>query len=118
KPPGFLASRSEESAAAIWLSPRHWGHHQPPPMQREDDVSILGNRVQRREDPAFLTGGDRYLENLPLDGALRVVYVRSTMAHARIVAVDTGAAGGAPRGGGAFRGAARGPAPWPPAGEN
>ena len=52
-------------------------------------MSILGNRVPRREDPAFLTGGDRYLENIAVDGALRVVYVRSTVAHARIAAVDT-----------------------------
>jgi len=55
-------------------------------------VSILGNRVPRREDPAFLTGGDRYLENLVIDGALRVVYVRSTVAHARLLGVDIEAA--------------------------
>ena len=59
-------------------------------------MSILGNRVHRREDPAFLTGGDRYLENLAVDGALRVVFVRSTVAHARISAVDTEAAREAP----------------------
>ena len=55
-------------------------------------MSILGNRVPRREDPAFLTGGDRYLENLAVDGALRVVYVRSTVAHARLAGVDVQAA--------------------------
>ncbi len=37
----------------------------------------------RAEDPRFLTGGDRYIENLTIDGALQVVYVRSNVAHAR-----------------------------------
>jgi len=78
-------------------------------------VSILGNRVPRREDPAFLTGGDRYLENLPLDGGLRVVYVRSTVAHARITAVDTEAARSAPGVVAVFTAADIDLAPLPPA---
>ncbi len=78
-------------------------------------MSILGNRVRRREDPAFLTGGDRYLDNLPLDGALRVVYVRSTIAHARIVAVDTDAALDAPGVVAVFTAADVDLAPLPPA---
>ena len=27
-------------------------------------MSILGNRVQRKEDPALLTGGATYVDNL------------------------------------------------------
>ncbi|MEW6472297.1 MAG: xanthine dehydrogenase family protein molybdopterin-binding subunit [Actinomycetota bacterium] len=78
-------------------------------------MSILGNRVQRREDPAFLTGGDHYLENIPVDGALRVVYVRSTVAHARIAAVDTDAAREAPGVVAVFTAADIDLAPLPPA---
>jgi carbon-monoxide dehydrogenase large subunit len=55
-------------------------------------VSILGNRVLRREDPKFLTTGGIYGDDLALDGALWVTFVRSTMAHARITAIDTSGA--------------------------
>jgi carbon-monoxide dehydrogenase large subunit len=55
-------------------------------------VSILGNRVVRQEDPRFLRGEGRYVENLPLEGALAVTFVRSPLAHARITGVDTSAA--------------------------
>jgi carbon-monoxide dehydrogenase large subunit len=55
-------------------------------------VSILGNRVVRVEDPRLLTDGGTYVDDLPLEGALHAVYVRSTMAHARIAGVDTAAA--------------------------
>jgi carbon-monoxide dehydrogenase large subunit len=51
-------------------------------------VSILGNRVLRKEDDRFLRGGGEYIENLPLDGALAVTFVRSPLAHARIESVD------------------------------
>jgi carbon-monoxide dehydrogenase large subunit len=52
-------------------------------------MSILGNRVVRREDPKFLTTGGVYGEDLPFDGALWVTFVRSTLAHARITSIDT-----------------------------
>jgi aerobic carbon-monoxide dehydrogenase large subunit len=52
-------------------------------------MSILGNRVLRREDPKFLTTGGTYVDDLPLPGAGYVTYVLSTMAHARITELDT-----------------------------
>ena len=52
-------------------------------------MSILGNRVLRREDPKFLTTGGVYGDDLPLDGALWVTFVRSPEAHARIVSIDS-----------------------------
>ncbi len=56
-------------------------------------MSILGTRVLRAaEDPRFLTGGDRYIDNLPLDGAVHAEYVMSPVAHARITGIDTSAA--------------------------
>ncbi|HEV7134949.1 MAG TPA: xanthine dehydrogenase family protein molybdopterin-binding subunit [Gaiellaceae bacterium] len=55
-------------------------------------MSILGNRVRRKEDPRFLRGEGRYVENLPLEGALAVTFVRSLYAHAAINGVDASAA--------------------------
>jgi carbon-monoxide dehydrogenase large subunit len=64
-------------------------------------VSILGNRVIRNEDPALLTVGGQYVDDVAtkdpaLAGALHVTFVRSTMAHASIVAIDVDDALGAP----------------------
>ena len=55
-------------------------------------MSILGNRVLRKEDPRFLRGEASYVENLELEGALTITFVRSLLAHARIVSVGTSAA--------------------------
>jgi carbon-monoxide dehydrogenase large subunit len=50
--------------------------------------SILGTRVKRIEDPKMLTAGGSYINDLRLDDALFVTYVRSTMAHARLLSID------------------------------
>ena len=53
--------------------------------------SILGNRVQRKEDPKFLTTGGVYLDDLDderLAGAAYVAYARSPMAHGMISAIE------------------------------
>ena len=55
-------------------------------------MSILGNRVVRIEDPRFLRGEGRYVENLELEGALHATFVRSPLAHARVSSVDASAA--------------------------
>lgn len=53
-------------------------------------MSILGTRVLRAaEDRRFLTGGDRYIDNIDVDGAAHVVYVTATVAHAHIAGIDT-----------------------------
>jgi aerobic carbon-monoxide dehydrogenase large subunit len=59
-------------------------------------VSVLGNRVLRKEDARFLRGEGTYVENLPQEDALHVTFVRSLLAHARIGGVDTSAAEAAP----------------------
>ncbi|HEX7354450.1 MAG TPA: xanthine dehydrogenase family protein molybdopterin-binding subunit [Mycobacteriales bacterium] len=54
--------------------------------------SILGTRVARIEDPAFLTRGATYTDDVVDDrlaGALRATFVRSPIAHARITSIDT-----------------------------
>jgi carbon-monoxide dehydrogenase large subunit len=55
-------------------------------------MSILGNRVLRKEDDRFLRGQGEYVENLPLEGAVSVTFVRSLLPHARLVDVDASAA--------------------------
>ena len=50
-------------------------------------MSILGTRVRRVEDPAFLTRGAVYTDDVQddrLTGACHVSFVRSPLAHARI----------------------------------
>ncbi|MGZ4704632.1 MAG: xanthine dehydrogenase family protein molybdopterin-binding subunit, partial [Acidimicrobiales bacterium] len=59
----------------------------------------MGTRVERVEDPTFLTVGGAYVADLRdprLEGAAAVVFVRSTAAHARIESIDTSDAAGAP----------------------
>ncbi len=53
---------------------------------------MFGLPVPRTEDPRFLRGEGRYLENLPIEGALRAVFVRSIMPHARVLGVDVAVA--------------------------
>ena len=51
-------------------------------------MSILGNRVVRKEDPALLTTGGRYVDDIPVTDALHVVFVRSMVAHGEITDID------------------------------
>ena len=54
-------------------------------------MSVLGTRVIRTEDPRFLTTGGIYTDDLRLPGACYVHFVRSAVAHARIVSIDVSA---------------------------
>lgn len=63
--------------------------------------SILGTRVTRVEDPALLRGRTSFVDNLDIvdqagRAALRLAFVRSPLAHARITGIDTAAAASAP----------------------
>jgi carbon-monoxide dehydrogenase large subunit len=60
-------------------------------------VSILGNRVQRLEDPGLLTGRSDYVDDVTLPAAAaHVVFVRSPLAFARIESIDADEAVAAP----------------------
>ena len=59
-------------------------------------MSIMGTRVVRTEDPAFLTRGGTYTADIALPGALHLTLVRSPVAHARIASVDVAEARSAP----------------------
>jgi carbon-monoxide dehydrogenase large subunit len=50
--------------------------------------SILGTRVARVEDPDLLRGHGTYVGNRRPDGLLHLQFVRSPMAHARLIGVD------------------------------
>jgi carbon-monoxide dehydrogenase large subunit len=50
---------------------------------------LLGARIKRVEDPRFLTGRGRYVDDLPaLPGTLHAAFVRSSYAHADLASVD------------------------------
>ncbi|MGH2935518.1 MAG: xanthine dehydrogenase family protein molybdopterin-binding subunit [Gaiellaceae bacterium] len=59
-------------------------------------MSVLGNRVLRKEDARFLRGEGTYVENMRQEDALHVTFARSLLAHARVNGVDTSAAEAAP----------------------
>jgi aerobic carbon-monoxide dehydrogenase large subunit len=47
-----------------------------------------GASIKRSEDPRILTGAGRYVDDLKLPGMLHAAFVRSPMAHARVLSVD------------------------------
>src|SRR4029077_8557652 len=51
-------------------------------------VSVLGTSVPRKEDSRLLTGRGRYVSDLQLPRMLHVAFVRSPLAHGRILRVD------------------------------
>ena len=58
--------------------------------------SFLGAPVQRREDPALITGTARYVDDLAPSGTLHLAIVRSPFAHASVTGIDISAALEAP----------------------
>jgi aerobic carbon-monoxide dehydrogenase large subunit len=53
---------------------------------------MFGEPALRSEDPRFLRGEGRYLDDIRIPGALHAVFVRSIMPHARVVSIDRTAA--------------------------
>ena len=51
--------------------------------------SILGNPVLRKEDPGILEGTTQYYDDLSIAGLLHTAFVRSTVAHADVTAIET-----------------------------
>jgi aerobic carbon-monoxide dehydrogenase large subunit len=51
-------------------------------------ANVIGQRVRRLEDPRFLRGEGRYVDNMPLENALYVTFVRSPVAHGQITNID------------------------------
>jgi aerobic carbon-monoxide dehydrogenase large subunit len=64
-----------------------------------------GASIKRSEDPRILTGGGRYVDDVKLPGMLHAAFVRSPLAHARVLSVDVSAARALPGVVAAFTGA-------------
>jgi carbon-monoxide dehydrogenase large subunit len=80
-------------------------------------TSILGSVVHRVEDPRFLRGTARYVDDLVPEGALRAVFVRSMMPHAGLLGIDASAALALPGVAAVLTAADLELAPQPPSGE-
>ncbi len=52
-------------------------------------IDMLGERVKRTEDPKFITGKGRYLDDIKLPGMTYLSILRSPYAHANIRSIDT-----------------------------
>ncbi len=77
-------------------------------------MSMLGTNVIRKEDPALLTVGGHYVDDLPFDGALHAVFVRSQVAHGTITGIEVDDAIGMPGVVGVFTAADLELTPYPP----
>ncbi len=54
--------------------------------------ALIGSPIERVEDLRFLRGKGEYVDDVTRPGLLHAVILRSSVAHGRIVAIDTGAA--------------------------
>ena len=77
-------------------------HHTPAPesssasVETTDEVQVttpaevcgMGHRMKRKEDPRFIQGKGRYVDDVKLPGMLYMDIVRSPYAHAKINGID------------------------------
>ena len=61
-------------------------------MAVTEERPIGFGRLKRKEDPRFIRGQGNYVDDVKLPGMLHGAMLRSPLAHARIVSVDTSAA--------------------------
>jgi carbon-monoxide dehydrogenase large subunit len=59
-------------------------------------AKYFGAAVKRREDPRFLRGEGRYVDDVKLPGLLHAAFLRAPHAHAKLAGIRTGAAAGMP----------------------
>ncbi len=65
-------------------------------VETSDEVTIktpekvcgMGHRMKRKEDPRFIRGKGRYVDDVKLPGMLYLDIVRSPYAHAKVVSID------------------------------
>ena len=56
------------------------------------EISGIGHRMKRKEDPRFIQGKGRYIDDIKLPGMLYMDIVRSPYAHAKILDIDASVA--------------------------
>ena len=61
-------------------------------MAIADERPVGFGRMKRKEDPRFVRGQGNYVDDVVLPGMLHGAALRSPLAHARIVSIDTSAA--------------------------
>ncbi|TQS40244.1 aerobic carbon-monoxide dehydrogenase large subunit [Cryptosporangium phraense] len=59
------------------------------PAATDENRPIGFGRLQRKEDPRFVRGKGRYVDDIVLPGMLHGAILRSPVAHAKIVSIDT-----------------------------
>ncbi|AZI66045.1 hypothetical protein RQN9TF_32945 (plasmid) [Rhodococcus qingshengii] len=67
-------------------------------------TQVIGKSVSRQEDRRILTGQGHYVDDSRVPGALYARFVRSPIAHGRLLSVDTQAAKSSPGVHGVFTG--------------
>jgi carbon-monoxide dehydrogenase large subunit len=58
-------------------------------LRTSPEVCGMGHSMKRKEDPRFLRGQGRYVDDIKLPGMLHMDIVRSPYAHAKILAIHT-----------------------------
>lgn len=53
---------------------------------------MVGQRIKRREDPRLIQGRATYVDDIKVVGMQHLAFVRSDIAHGRILSIDTSAA--------------------------
>jgi CO/xanthine dehydrogenase Mo-binding subunit len=103
-------------------APHLEGNIIPKSRQQEkprDDFTWIGKSMKRVEDPRFLTGKGRYVDDISLPNMAHAAVLMSPHAHARIVSIDTSRAEALPGVVGVYTGRdiaeVVGPAPASPA---
>ncbi|HEX8856369.1 MAG TPA: aerobic carbon-monoxide dehydrogenase large subunit [Thermoleophilaceae bacterium] len=61
-------------------------------MATVEERPVGYGRMKRKEDPRFIRGKGNYVDDVKLPGMLHGAVLRSPLAHARIVSIDTSAA--------------------------
>ena len=69
---------------------------EPPPMPVNAELQYIGKPTPRYDGKAKVTGGGKYTADVKLPGMLYAHMVGATVAHARVLSVDTSAAERAP----------------------
>ncbi len=68
-----------------------------PEFVDNDQKPVGHGRMLRKEDPRFVRGLGKYVDDIQLPGMLHLAILRSPLAHARIVSIDTTAAEAHPK---------------------
>ncbi len=59
-----------------------------PRVTTPEKICGMGHRMKRKEDPRFIQGQGRYVDDVKLPGMLYLALVRSPYAHAKILSID------------------------------